>query len=191
VAKWEPRGARRLLPRRATPQAWAGSPPASKRDALMMLMSLPVAVVLAVLVGQPSGAAGISAANSPPRLSAMTARIGIVHEEGGGRKQGGVKGTYRLCDDGPQSRPGHDGLMSITHRSGNSLLVRERYPSPSWDIYFGEPECRSGIFWSSTIPADLGSIRRSPCYSVALRVRDPGGRWSNVVTRRLNACPKR
>lgn len=167
---------------------WRGS---MRSTFAMLACFFLLGVVSALSIGDESGVARPSSANAPPRLSAITARIGRVHEEGGGTRVGGVRGTYRLCDDGPQSSPGHFGLISTTHRSGNSLLVRERYPSTSWDIYFGKPECRSKILWSSTIPADLPSIRNSPCYSVAIRVRDPAGRWSNIVTRVVNRCPRR
>jgi hypothetical protein len=157
----------------------------------MLAYSLSLGVTTALSFDVKSGVASASTANASPRLSLITASIGPVFAEGGGKKDGGVRGTYRLCDDGPQSSPGHVGLISITHRSGSSLLVRERYPSVSWDIYFDKPECRSKISWSSTIPADLPSIRNSPCYSVALRVRDPAGRWSNIVSRGVNRCPRR
>jgi hypothetical protein len=177
------------------PSASSGSDDLSSRRRgsthAMFACAVSLAVISALSFGQPSGDAGASGKNAPPRLSAFSASIGRVHEEGGGTKDGGVKGTYRLCDDGPQSGPSRFGVMSIIHRSGNTLLVRERYPSPSWDIYFGKPECRSKIFWSSTIPADLPAIRESPCYSVALRVRDPAGRWSNIVSRMVNKCPRR
>lgn len=156
---------------------------------LLGILLLGMAPVLAVDVTL--GVAQTSTGNDAPHLSAVTARIGPVHREGGGVKKGGVRGRYRLCDDGPQTSAGRFGLISITHRSGDSLLVRERYPSISWDIYFAKPECSAGIFWSSTIPADLPEIRTSPCYSVALRVRDPAGRWSNVVRLAVNRCARR
>ena len=130
------------------------------------------------------------AANQPPRIAALSARIGRVHIEGGRSRSGGVLGTYRLCDDGPESGQSRNGLIRVVHRSGTSLLVREQYPSISWDIYFATPECRSQIAWSSTIPADLPELRKSRCYSVSISVRDPGGRWSNTVTRAVTKCGK-
>jgi hypothetical protein len=171
----------------------SGRPP-SKLSRLLLHTTLLVSGVIAVaLLATSRGSAEPnlrSAANQPPRLAALTARIGRVHIEGGGSKSGGVLGTYRLCDDGPQTGPSRTGLVRIVHRSGHSLLVREQYPSISWDIYFGTPECRSRIAWSSTIPADLPELRKAPCYAVSLSVRDPGGRWSNVVTRRVTTCAR-
>jgi hypothetical protein len=178
VLRWPPRQLSR----------WAAG---STRSPFAVLLALLWVSTSAFSVGETIGLGQPSALNNPPRLSALKARIGRVHLEGGGTKEGGIRGTFRLCDDGPQTSRGRHGLISITHRSGTSLLVRERYPSTSWDIYFAKPECRSGIFWSSTIPADLPSIRTSPCYSVAIRVRDPGGLWSNVVALAVNRCPRR
>lgn len=134
--------------------------------------------------------------NAAPRISNVSARIARVYDEAHVKwKSRGVRGTYRLCDDGPQSTPQRFGLIRVTHRWGTrtleSLIVREQYPSISWDIYFRKFECRSGISWSSTIPADIPLVHNYPCYSVTLRVRDPGGRWSNAVTRVVKKCPGR
>jgi hypothetical protein len=153
------------------------------------LVLLPLLLIATVFMVGMSADPAWPAANAPPRLSKLTVRIGTVYLEGGGTKRG-VKGTYRLCDDGPQSSPGRFGLLSITHRSGSSLLVRERSPSITWDTAFEKPEC-GRVTWSSTIPADLPNMRTSPCYSVTLRVRDPGGLWSNSATRAVTECPRR
>ncbi len=160
-----------------------------------MQLTIPAVVIaVAAMLGfaTGSGLALSTASNAPPRLSNLTAHIGRVHLEGGGSKKGGVKGTYRVCDDGPQTSRGRFDLIRITHRWGNQgfdrRLVREQYPSTTWDVYFDKPECRAKIFWSSTIPADLKSVRAYACYSVTLRVRDPGGKWSNVVTRVVKNC---
>lgn len=161
------------------------------------LRSARVAVCAAVLVASSisvqtgelaNHGTAASRANNAPRLSALTAKIGPVHEEGGGIREGGVRGTYRVCDDGPQTTSRRPSLIRITHRAGESLLVREQYPTPTWDVYFDKPECVSAIPWSSTIPADLRELRELSCYSVSLRVRDPAGRWSNGATRAITRC---
>jgi hypothetical protein len=151
------------------------------------------AATLALLSGP--GLAAIAVLDRPPHLSDLTARMGAVSLQGGGTKRG-VKGTYRLCDDGPPAST-RSGVEEITHRwsamrgGGIALLVRERRPSISWDVYFQRKECRSRIFWASTVPAGVAAARGYPCYSVVLRVRDPGGHWSRPVSRVVKRCPKR
>lgn len=133
-----------------------------------------------------------SARNQSPRLSQVTARIGRVYDEGETRyRRGGLRVRFRLCDDGPQSSPDRFGLISITHRWGDRslewFLVRERVPLISWDIYFDQSECRM-ISWSSPTPADFPYVTTYRCYSVTVRVRDPGEQWSNTVTRHVKKC---
>ena len=154
-----------------------------------------VALAAATLLLGGAGLAAIRAVDRPPHLSDLTARMGAVSLQGGGTKRG-VKGTYRLCDDGPPASS-RSGVQEITHRwsatrGGDiALLVRERSPSISWDVYFRRKECRPGIFWASTIPAEVAAARGYPCYSIVLRVRDPGGHWSRPVSRVVTRCPKR
>jgi hypothetical protein len=130
--------------------------------------------------------------NGPPALSIVSAKIDRVYDEAESRwKPGGVKGAYRLCDDGPPSDVSHFGLIEIAHTWGTkrfvSLLVRERFTTPSWDVYFRKRECRS-IAWSSTIPADLPDAHAYPCYLVSIRARDPGGKWSAPDRRNVRRC---
>jgi hypothetical protein len=162
-----------------------------KGNARIGRWAVPTIVVIAMVGG---AVASSAVGDGPPRVADLTARLGPVPVQGGGTKRG-VKGTYRLCDDGPPSSGKRSGLEEVTHRwsagtrrDDMSLLVRERRPSISWDIYFRQSECRSRIFWSSTIPADVSIARSYPCYSVTLRVRDPGGRWSQSVTRDVKKC---
>jgi len=143
-----------------------------------------------------NGSAGLSELarrNEPPRLSDVTVNIGRVYDERQARvRQGGLRISFRLCDDGPRSGPATVGLVSLTHRWGDRLndwlLVRERSELIAYDIYFSTPECRARIPWSSTLPADLSYARIFRCYQVTVRVRDPGGRWSNRVTRVVKKC---
>jgi hypothetical protein len=164
------------------------------RDARLRRVRL-VALVAVAGLAHIAGAELSSSAvlDRPPRVSDLTVRLGAVPVQGGGRKRG-VKGTYRLCDDGPSANSRRSGVEEITHRwstrTGTDvmLLVRERHPSISWDIYFRRAECRSRIAWHSTIPAEVAVARSYPCYSVSLRVRDPGGSWSRYATRVVRRC---
>ncbi len=139
------------------------------------------------------GRADTISANKAPRITAFSARIGRVYEEGGGYRNGGLTMRFALCDDGPENVVGRRyARISVTHRWGSRraerLLVREQEDLITYDIHFVPPECVRGIPWTSTVPADLPRTRFYRCYSVTLRVRDPAGRWSNSFTRVVRGC---
>jgi hypothetical protein len=173
-------------------------PAKSVRSIRIAVSAFCVMLVLSSVAEVSAGSAGRGSTfvqrddNLRPEVSRLTAIIGRVYDEAETRwRSHGVHGTFRLCDDGPPSSASHFGLIEVTHRWGHgafvSLLVREAYPTPSWDIYFAKRECRV-IDWSSTIPADLPDARPFQCYVVSIRVRDPGGNWSKGVRRDTKRC---
>ena len=140
----------------------------------------------------PGSSVGLSS-NDAPRLASVTARIASVYDESRARlRSGGLALRFRLCDDGPPSSDRSFGLMRLEHRWGDGshtwLFVREQAPLITWDIHFDKPECVSAIPWSSTLPADLSYAGMYACYTVRVRVRDPGGRWSNARSVKVKKC---
>jgi hypothetical protein len=133
------------------------------------------------------------AVNDTPRLGPLTARIGRVYDEAEARfRAGGLGLRFRLCDDGPQSTRLRTGLIRLDHRWGDRsrtwFAAQELAPLITWDVRFRTRECVRSVPWSSTLPADLPQLRGYPCYTVRVRVRDPGGRWSNMARAEVKKC---
>jgi hypothetical protein len=167
------------------------------------LISISVALALASIV-LTSMIAGSSAyargpdivsmrVNHVPRLQTLAARVGrVYHEQSGRFRAGGLSIRFSLCDDGPPSSARRFGLLRLEHRWGDRfytwLTVREQARLITWEVRFEKTECVAAIPWSSALPADLPYVRRYPCYVVRLRVRDPGGKWSNTLSDVVKKC---
>jgi hypothetical protein len=139
------------------------------------------------------GKVGHTAGNDAPRLVGLSARLGRVYDEPNARfRSGGLSVRLHLCDDGPPSSRDRFGLIRVQHRWGDRtyvwLFAREQSILITWDIHFETPECVRAVPWSSLLPAELPHLRTHPCYSVTVRVRDPGGRWSNSLKEAVKPC---
>lgn len=153
---------------------------------------LGTAWALCALLVLPAGAA--TTANKAPRLSNVKASIGTVYDEAAAKpRKNGLKLSFRVCDDGPPASAKRYGLINITFRwrdrlSESYLTVEEQGEMITWEVYFHKPECVSNIPEDDPLPAFLPYVGGYPCFSVTVKVRDPGGLWSNAVTQVVRKC---